>query len=338
MKQRQVMPKVSIITRTKNRPLLLERTIKNVMEQSYSDFTMVIVNDGGDARPIEKLLEKHKSLINGRTKLVSNKQSVGHGEACNVGLRNSESEYIVMLDDDDTWHKDFLKLTVNFLEESDFFGVVTASEIVNETYENDKIIFVDRKPFLSFVHEIKLFSMLGGNQFPNMAFLYRREALKKVGMYDKSASPLEDWDFNIRFLKNYDVHFIDKPLVYYHQRAKEKGDLANSIFLPNFHGAANTYLLNKYLRQDLAKDSLGAGFISNISQQMNNVNAENLTFLSSLIRLSTSETHGGINHLHDRFTESESLLRGIDNNVRALLRSRIKKYAKRVINQTRRKR
>lgn len=327
-------PAVAIIMRTKNRPLLLERAIKSTMGQSYANFILVIVNDGGDPKPIEKLISKYKINFKNVPALVNNKESIGHGGACNVGLHNSDSKYIVMFDDDDTWHKDFLKTTVGYLESTDSFGVVTASEVVFESIDkNDNIKFLKKQPFLPDVKEINLFSMLGSNQFPNLAFVYRREALKKVGEYDNDASPQEDWDFNIRFLANYDIHFINEPLVYYHHRVDQPGNLGNSIFVINFHSNKNNYLLNKYLREDLSKGVLGVGFLANISQQMLRARSEDLTYLTGLLRQSTTETHDGINALHRRLNDIEHRLEGILSKVNSFFSLRARKYLKNALNK-----
>lgn len=321
-------PTVAIVMRTKNRPLLLQRAIQSAAAQYYKDFLIVIVNDGGDPEPIQKLISKSQKTLRNKITLVNNKTSLGHGAACNVGIKNSDSKYIVMLDDDDTWHRDFLKETVDYLEASADYGVVTASEIIYETLVGGKINPVSKKPFLPGIKQISLFSMLGGNQFPNMAFVYRREAIKKVGLYNNESSPLEDWDFNVRFLKNYDVHFIDKVLVSYHQRETQAGDLGNSIFVSsNLHNQQYTRLLNKFLREDLANGSLGAGFIANLSQQSMWARSEDLTFLNNLIRQSAAETHNGINTLHER----------IDAIARALIGVRFQSYLRRRMNESKKR-
>ena len=329
MTEKNVSAGVAVIIRTKNRQLLLERAISSAAAQTYKDIYLTIVNDGGDPEPIEKLISKYQKDFKNLPKLITNKESVGHGAACNAGLHNSESKYIVMLDDDDTWHKDFLKTAIEHLESSNNFGVVTASEVVFESIDkNNKVTIHKRQPFLPGVKEINLFSMLGGNQFPNLAFVYRRDVLKKVGEYDNDASPQEDWDFNIRFLANYNIHFINEPLVYYHQRVDQSGDMGNSIFVVNYHSNKNNYLLNKYLREDLSKGALGLGFMANISQQMLKARSEDLTYLTGLIRQSSTETHDGINALHDRLNDIEHRLENVMSKVNSFFSLRARKYVK----------
>lgn len=329
-------PDVAIIIRTKNRPILLGRAISSVINQTYKNIILTVVNDGGDPKPIEKLISKYKKDFKYEPRLVNNKKSVGHGAACNMGVENSSSKYIVMLDDDDTWSKQFLETTVGYLDQHpECFGVVTGSEVVYETIENDRIKFVKSEPFLPEVKYINLFSMLGGNQFPNLAFVYRREALKKVGMYDADASPQEDWDFNIRFLRHYDIHFINQSLVNYHQRADQADDSGNSIFVTDFHSNKYNYLLNKYLREDLDNGVLGTGFISNLSQQMLKGRAYDLTFINDLIRQSTTETHSGINTLHQKMDIANKELTKIHSKLMSMLEIKARHYARRVADRLR---
>lgn len=264
-------PKVAVITRTKNRPFLLERALKSVMGQSFGDLLMVIVNDGGDVRPIESLVEKHKELIKGRIKIIDNQTSVGMERASNKGIRASKSEYIAMLDDDDTWHPDFLKETINRLENSEYKGVVTGSEIIQEIIEDETVKTVGSTRFAPEISQIRLFNLSGVNQFPNNSFVYVREVLAKIGDYDQEAPVLGDWDFNRRFLSLYDIGFIDKPLANYHHRYSEKGPMGNSL---SSHAEIYTKLLNRYLRDDLNKGVFGLGVLANLSSSHREIIAE----------------------------------------------------------------
>jgi glycosyltransferase involved in cell wall biosynthesis len=83
-------PSVSIITRTKDRPLLLERAIKSVLNQTYSEWIHVVVNDGGDAKSVQSLLDQYRTQYAGRLCLVTNNRSLGMEAASNVGLRSCE--------------------------------------------------------------------------------------------------------------------------------------------------------------------------------------------------------------------------------------------------------
>ncbi|MGR9051111.1 MAG: glycosyltransferase family 2 protein [Gammaproteobacteria bacterium] len=101
-------PIVAIITRTKNRNILLRRAIESVLGQHFRNWLMVIVNDGGDAEAVDRLVAEYESQFRGRSKVIHNPNSLGMEAASNVGIKNSDSRYLVIHDDDDSWHPAFL--------------------------------------------------------------------------------------------------------------------------------------------------------------------------------------------------------------------------------------
>src|SRR5690606_17534192 len=134
-----VMPKVAVITRTKDRGVLLERAIQSVQNQTMANFVQVILNDGGDKKIVDDLVEKYKELIKGRVKVIHNDKPTGHAPALNKAIRSVDSEYVAVHDDDDTWDKNFLKLTTEFLDAKKAQGVITVVDIVEETLGGDVI-------------------------------------------------------------------------------------------------------------------------------------------------------------------------------------------------------
>ncbi|MBU2090763.1 MAG: glycosyltransferase family 2 protein, partial [Alphaproteobacteria bacterium] len=91
-------PVVAIITRTKDRPILLRRAIDSVLAQHYSDWVHVIVNDGGDPAPVDGLLAGYMDAYAGRLVRVDNPQSLGMEVASNRGIAASASRYLIIHD------------------------------------------------------------------------------------------------------------------------------------------------------------------------------------------------------------------------------------------------
>lgn len=271
---------VTVVTRTKDRPSLLDRAVRSVMQQSFGDLQMVIVNDGGDPGAVAAVVEANRSQVRGRTLLVDLEVSRGMEAASNAGLAASDSRFVAVLDDDDTWHPRFLERTLEALEHTGAMGVVTDTQAVYEDTDYGDIRFLEsflfdpmadvatagahggaRRP----VPPTSLFRLLSGNQFPPCSFVYRREALDEVGPYDESLPVLGDWDFNIRFQRRYDVVHVDEPLAYYHHRKGESGRPDNSVSHPeHLHDRVRTQLLNRYLRHDLDRGTVGIGVLANL--------------------------------------------------------------------------
>ena len=283
-----VQPKVAIITRTKNRPLCLQRCIHTVLNQRFQDFVHVIVNDGGTAKIVDELVQKNEALYQNRVKVIHNSSSLGMEAASNVGIRNSESSYIVILDDDDTWHPDFLDACVSHLANKrhpNIAGVVTHSSRVIEKIEqkngHEVITESDREPFNQHLRGISLGELAGDNLFTVNAFVFEREALTKTGFYREDLPVLGDWEFNLRFIFHYDIDVIPSTLSYFHQRVEApSGDLANSVVAGlNDHHFYRAHIQNELLRQDIRSNHLGLGTIMSINAGLKNLHLKLLPFL-----------------------------------------------------------
>lgn len=259
-----VSAKVAIITRTKDRPLLLERAIKSVHNQSMKDFVHVIINDAGDKAVVDSLVEKHKKLIEGRVKVIHNNESHGMEAASNKAINSVDSTFIAIHDDDDTWHKDFLRRTTGHLESSEAKGVVVATDRVEEVIEGDSVRTLSTSRYFPELHAISLYRQCLDNQMTPITFLYRREVFKSIGMYDEALFVAGDWDFGIRFLQEYEVDFLGSygALAYYHHRPTSVGVDANSVFdKKQLFETTLTRLRNKYLREDIKNGRAGIGYL-----------------------------------------------------------------------------
>jgi len=257
--------KVSVITRTKDRPKLLERAIKSVHNQSYTDFVHVIINDGGDSEPVDRLIEEYKGLTKGRIKVIHNKQSHGMEAASNKAIKSVDSVYVAIHDDDDTWHPQFLERTVGHLEETSAKGVVVRTDKITEDLHSDgAVTHIKTERWLPEVKAINLYRQCITNQMTPITFIYRREVFHEIGYYDEDLPVCGDWDFGIRFLQKYDIDFLDPgfALANYHHRTYRPGAEGNTSYAGNDKARYWTnYLVNKYLREELAEGRLGVGYI-----------------------------------------------------------------------------
>ena len=104
-------PRVSIVTRTKNRPALLGRAIDSALAQTLKSWEMIIVNDGGESAPVDALVKKAAKQAAGRIRVVHNKKSLGMEAASNCALKVARGEFVVIHDDDDSWQPAFLAIS-----------------------------------------------------------------------------------------------------------------------------------------------------------------------------------------------------------------------------------
>ena len=262
-------PRVAIITRTMDRPQLLRRAMESVLAQSFEDWTWVVVNSGAPG-PVDALLEAHGSALEGRVQTVALDGPGPIGKASNAGIDASESELIVLLDDDDTWAPDFLEKAVGALDARpvpEARGVVTQSLRINEEPQGDSMVAIEEKPFNPDLASLKLFQLASVNQFTVNSFVYEREAYEAIGPYREDLPVLDDWEFNLRFLRRFDIVVVPEPLANYHVRpAGTEGAAANTLTAgEQLHKFFEARIANQHLRYDLDRGEMGFGFLMNLA-------------------------------------------------------------------------
>ena len=127
------MCKVSIIIPAYNAGKTIEKTVRSVLEQTYSDFEIIIVNDGSEDNTAEKCVELQDN--DNRIKVI-NVSNGGVSKARNIGIKNSSGIYLVFLDSDDTMKNTMLEKMLDNYEQG-FLCIVGYSR---QWKKNDKIV------------------------------------------------------------------------------------------------------------------------------------------------------------------------------------------------------
>ena len=219
--------KVAIIVRTKDREQFLRRALVDISKQTFSDYVVSIINDGGESSFIESCIPE---TIQSKTIVNHNPESLGMEAASNRAIGAVDSDYIVIHDDDDSWEANFLQKTVTYLEEKEHCnGVMTYSYLIYEKMINDRIQEVSKSEFHLQPEHISISRMCEQNWFPPISFLYRRSSYDTIGPYDERCEVLGDWDFNIRFLTEGSIDVIHLFLAKYHLRKVDKNTQKSSV-------------------------------------------------------------------------------------------------------------
>jgi glycosyltransferase involved in cell wall biosynthesis len=266
MTSMEARAKVAVITRTRDRPLMLARAVRSVSRQTFSDWVMVIVDDGGERGAVERVVREHPPELRDRIRIVGNAVPRGRGSSCNRGIESSESDYIAVHDDDDSWEPGFLARCVSAMEsaagDGRIGGVVSQAMRIEESIVGDEIVEDSRMRYEPALEGLVPFSqILARNLFQPIAFLYSRSAHEGVGLYDESLLAAEDWEFNIRFLRRYDILALPEVLANYHVRPRMTGGpYGNSVIAEReTHRKSSTGIANALLREDLDAGRFGVG-------------------------------------------------------------------------------
>ena len=270
-------PVVSVITRTKDRPLTLRRAAASVLGQTWSAIEWVVVNDGGDTACVDEIVDPLRDRFSA-IRVCHRPESGGVAVAANTGLSASSGKYLCLHDDDDSWEPRFLETCVGFLEDPERPGmtraVTTRVTHVFETLETDRIVEHGRRLSRRHADEsaVTLFQMAAGNFIPPISFVYERAIHDQVGPYRDDLNVLEDWDFYLRLLSEYDVGVIEEPLANYHLRTSARGAYANT-WTPtdDRHAATRARLLNEWLRSDLRNGRIGLGTLVALARSVESI-------------------------------------------------------------------
>ena len=231
-------PSVTIITRTRTRPVALDRAFRDILGQRFTDWQLVLVCDAGDPDVARKVAEPYRAAFGDRYRFLYRERSEGQAAAANYATANSNSRYLVLHDDDDSWHPDFLARGVVFLDAADSSvgGVAVGAERVIEQYDGEKFTEFSRKPMPAPLFPATLARLQRQNLWPPIALLYRRAAADVVGHYREDFLALSDWDFNVRLARRFNIGVISDILAYWHLRPAERGvnnPYANVGYLAN---------------------------------------------------------------------------------------------------------
>lgn len=203
------MPFFSIIIPVYNKETFIENTITSVLQQSFSDFELLLVNDGSTDQSEAKI----KQFSDERIKYFS-KENGGASTARNYGIEKSEANYITFLDADDYWYPDFLQEMASSIEEFPNHKIFSAAIEV----ETEKVVFPsqysikksnDREIVDYFVASMKTTIIC------TSCAAFHKSVFEKVGGFDTEIKSGQDTDMWIRLGLHFPIVFSWKILARY---------------------------------------------------------------------------------------------------------------------------
>lgn len=225
-------PIVSVIIPTYNRAYLLKKSITSVLNQTYADLEVIIVDDGSTDNSEELI----KSFDDNRIRYIKHDKNKGVSHALNTGIRTSRGKYISFLGSDDVWLPQKLEKELEIFQKLNSHVGVVYSGLWQ--IKNNKKIYVPSSRINKKEGNIHKEILLGN--FVNGLSLIREECFEKVGLFDVNLPGLVDWDLYIRVSKFYEFRFVDEPLII--------APLSDDSISVNSAKIANAYLfiLEKY--------------------------------------------------------------------------------------------
>ena len=207
------MPKVSVVIPTYNRARFLRGAVRSVLEQTFQDFEIVIVDDASS----DDTREVVASLEDPRIRYVRLEQNRRIAAARNTGVSSSTGEYIAFLDDDDEWRPGKLEQQVRILD--------SCASTVGAVYTAFARVDVATGEAVGVITPVKrghiLHELCGRNWVGTASTVcVRRRCFDEVGLFDESVEFGEEYDMWIRIAHRFDFRYIDEALVVYGLHAR----------------------------------------------------------------------------------------------------------------------
>lgn len=205
-------PTISVIIPTYNRPHLLVRAIRSIMNQTYQDFELIVADDAS-ADNIEKVV---RGFNDRRIRYARHSHNKGGSAARNTGIRLAKGEFIGFLDDDDEWMPEKLeKQLKKFQGLPEKIGVVYSGFCYVK--EGGQEALQVSPSFRGKVYP----NLLRSNFLSVLTPLVRKSCFEKVGVFDEILPGHQDWDMWLRLSKYFEFEFVPEVLAKYYVHGRQ---------------------------------------------------------------------------------------------------------------------
>ena len=200
------LPKVSVIIPTYNYAQYVGIAVESVLDQSYPDLEILVVDDGST--------DKTQATLRPYTPWIHYyyKDNGGTASALNFGITRASGKYICWLSADDIFLPDKIAKQVSLMENQPTLGFSYTSFIVidgggNKQYEVHSPFYGD--------HREMVIKLMEGCFINGSSVMMRKSAIDQVGLFDESMATVHDYELWFRLLKSYPCGFLNELLLGY---------------------------------------------------------------------------------------------------------------------------
>ena len=218
---------ITVYIVSKNYGSFVEKSIKSVLDQTYKNWELFLVNDCSKDNT-KKIFQKYKKYAK---KIINLKKDTGLQKISNEILKLSNGEFIIRLDADDWFHAEALSCMINKFQGKKNCGAVYSGYYYVDA--NNKVIGI----------ETNLDTIDSGQNFPphGACTLFKTRSLKQVGGYSQNLKAQDGWDIWMKLKSKVNFTKINLPLFYYRKHGnslsdnykkivKERGKIFKRIF------------------------------------------------------------------------------------------------------------
>ncbi len=201
----EVAPTVSVIIPTYNRAHVVDQAIQSVLQQTYQDFEIIIVDDAStdDTKAVVK------GFVDPRIRYLHHQQNHGAPRARNSGAEIARGEYLAFLDSDDLWYPEFLERQLGLLSALPPTVGMSCCNMTQKIGESYKVVGPGMRS-LTFDE-----NLIHADGICASSFVIRKEAFQSIEGFDVQFSSFQDFDFLLRMASKYQIVSIGDALFEY---------------------------------------------------------------------------------------------------------------------------
>lgn len=240
---------VSVVLPAYNAELYLKEAIDSVLAQTFTDFELIVLNDGS----VDKTEEIILSYSDSRIVYVKNEQNLGLIGTLNKGMSLARGEYIARMDADDICLPERFKKQVDFLKKNSEIDLVGTNAIkINNKGEKIGIISMPETD-----HDIKMMLFIQSS-FIHPSVMGRADVFRNFE-YEKEFYRVEDYVLWIKMSQNSKFYNINEPLLKYRHLDNSESKLLNKNYSKKRDALMNVYRI-LFLNNDIdySEDELKA--------------------------------------------------------------------------------
>lgn len=209
-------PLVSVVITAYNASKWIRETLKSVLAQDFTDFEVVVVDDGSTDDTAQVI------AAYGRSVRCIQRPNGGQPSARNAGIRAARGEYIAFVDADDLWAKEKLRFQMDLIKRTRLAWVYCDAVAFDD--KSGRRLFRFGKANHQYDGNI-LKSLFITSFIPSPTPIVRRTVFEHVGYWDENIKVAEDWNMWLKIAAHYPVGLVSKPLAFYrcHSKSASRG-------------------------------------------------------------------------------------------------------------------
>ncbi len=217
-----IQEKLSVIIPTKNRCEHLKRAVNSILDQTWKNIEIIIIDDASTDNTVLYLNELIHN--NNNVKFISNDKAIGGSKSRNLGINIATGYYIGFLDDDDTWHPQKAYKQISLLKSNIKYSATTCNFKI--IYHNFPINRIKKLSQSKNPQDILKTNYLGG---ASMCLTYKHFLLQANG-FDESLLSCQDWDIWVKLQNLGEIGIINEVLVdyYFHKSEQITSKISNA--------------------------------------------------------------------------------------------------------------